>query len=608
MQAVILAAGMGKRLGSYTKDNTKCMLPVNGVRLIDRLIPQLASLKLSRIIIVVGYKGENLKQYLAGKYEDKIKIEFIENPIYDKTNNIYSLSLAQDKLIEDDTILVESDLIFEDSLFQLIAESSYPNLALVAKYESWMDGTMVRLDDDLNIVNFIPKKAFKYSDVDFYYKTVNIYKFSKTFLREKYVPFLDAYCKAFGNNEYYEQVLRVIALLDHSDLKALPIGHRKWYEIDDCQDLDIAESLFAAGKEKMQKVMSRYGGYWRYPDMLDFCYLVNPYFPTQRMKDEMKSNFDVLLTEYPSGMKVNALLAGKYFGVRPEYIVAGNGAAELIKSVMESLEGNFGVIYPTFEEYPNRKKEKIVPFIVQRNDFSYTIDELMSFYENKDISTILLINPDNPSGHFIPIDQVLLFAGWCKQMNINLILDESFVDFTDDYRDNSLLVDDVLESYPNIMVVKSISKSYGVPGLRLGILASANQKLIKRVKGDVSIWNLNSFAEYYLQIFGKYQNDYDRACQKYIAERKRFVELLKSIDFLRVIPCQANFLLCEVTKKYTSTELTELLLNKYNILIKDCRSKTSLDNRNYVRIAIRDEQDNNQLLEALTHMSVKRLF
>ena len=602
MQAIILAAGMGKRLGAYTKDNTKCMLPVNGIRLIDRLIPQLSSLNLNRIIIVVGYKGDHLKRYLSGKYDDLVKIEFIENPVYDKTNNIYSLSLAKKELMEDDTILVESDLIFEDSLFQLIADNTYPNLALVAKYESWMDGTMVRIDDELNIINFIPKKAFKYSDKDSYYKTVNIYKFSKEFSQTKYVPFLDAYCKALGNNEYYEQVLRVITLLDHSDLKALPIGKRKWYEIDDCQDLDIAETLFAEDDKKLPKMMSRYGGYWRYPDMLDYCYLVNPYFPTTRMREELKANFDVLLTEYPSGMGVNAMLAGKYFGIKAAYTVVGNGAAELIKGLMESIDGKVGVVYPTFEEYPNRKKDKIIPYMVNHADYSYGVNELMEFYESKDVSAILLINPDNPSGNFISIKQVLEFANWCRQKDILFVLDESFVDFTDGYSENSLLHDDILENNPNMIVVKSISKSYGVPGLRLGVMASSNTQYINYMKKDVSIWNINSFAEFYLQIFGKYQSDYDKACQKFIVERKRFAEQLSSIDFLRVIPSQANYFLCEVTKKFTSTELAKVLLNKYNILIKDCQTKNGLQNKNYVRIAIRNKKDNDRLIEVLNSL------
>ena len=602
MQAIVLAAGMGKRLGTYTKDNTKCMLPVNGIRLIDRLIPQLVALHLNRIIIVVGYKGENLKQHLAGKYDSLVKIEFIDNPVYDKTNNIYSLSLAKDKLVEDDTILVESDLIFEDSLFQLIGESPYPNLALVAKYESWMDGTMVRIDDEMNIVNFIPKQAFKYSDKDSYYKTVNIYKFSKEFVKTKYVPFLDAYCKALGNNEYYEQVLRVITLLNNTDLKALPIGNRKWYEIDDIQDLDIAETLFAEDDQKLPKMMARYGGYWRYPDMLDYCYLVNPYFPTKRMKEELKANFDVLLTEYPSGMRVNALLAGKYFGIKADYTVVGNGAAELIKGLMESIDGKIGVVYPTFEEYPNRKKGMIVPYIVHNADFTYGVDELMDFYESKNVSAILLINPDNPSGNFIPVEQVLSFSNWCRQKGILFVLDESFVDFTDDYSHHSLLHDEILESNPNMIVVKSISKSYGVPGIRLGVLASANVQLINYMKKDVSIWNINSFAEFYLQIFGKYQSDYVKACMKFIVERKRFEEQLSHIDFLRVIPSQANYFLCEVTQKYTSTELTQLLLTQFNILIKDCKTKKGLEERNFVRIAIRSKEDNDYLIQKLSEL------
>ena len=206
MQAIILAAGMGRRLGEYTKDNTKCMLPVNGVRLIDRTLGQLSKLDLKRVVIVVGYQGQNLIDYIGNRYDDQLKIEFVNNPDYDKTNNIYSLALAKDKLQEDDTLLIESDLIFDDGMFSLLTENPYPNLALVAKYETWMDGTMVRLDDDNNIVNFVPKAAFDYNETDSYYKTVNIYKFSREFSQTKYVPFLEAYSKAVGNNEYYENV------------------------------------------------------------------------------------------------------------------------------------------------------------------------------------------------------------------------------------------------------------------------------------------------------------------------------------------------------------------------------------------------------------------
>ena len=608
MQAIILAAGMGRRLGELTKENTKCMVAVNGVRLIDRLLDQLAEQPLERVIIVVGYKGQELKEYLMDRGERReernLRIEFAENPIYDKTNNIYSLALVKDKLQEDDTLLIESDLIFSDRLIPMIVENPYPNLALVAKYETWMDGTMVRIDDDNNIVSFVPKKAFRYGDVDQYYKTVNIYKFSKEFSRQKYVPFLDAYSKAMGLNEYYEQVLRVITLIDDVELKALPIGKEKWYEIDDVQDLDIAETIFAEGDEMLRRFNYRYGGHWRFPKMLDYCYLVNPYFPTPRMKDELRANFDTLLTEYPSGMMVMQLLAGKYFGVRQEYTVVGNGAAELIKSLMEHTEGRIGVVYPTFEEYPHRlNSEQIESYFPDNRDLKYTEDDLMAFFGGKDIATLLLINPDNPSGNFIPKSGLLRLCEWSKAQGVRLIIDESFVDFSDGFEQNSMIMNDLLEQNPQLVVMKSISKSYGVPGLRLGVMVSADRELTDWVKRDVAIWNINSFAEFYLQIFGKYEEDYKRACYQFIAERNRFEKLLREIPYLRVIPSQANYFCMEVTDRFTSAELTERLLADYEIMVKDCNSKNYLQGRNYIRVSVRDTEDNNQLIRALKELA-----
>ena len=609
MQAIILAAGMGRRLGDYTKDNTKCMVPVNGVRLIDRLLGQLAKQQLNRVIVVVGYKGKELREYIASQYGQKLtancQLQFAENPIYDKTNNIYSLALVKDKLQEDDTLLIESDLIFSDRIIPMIVDNPYPNLALVAKYETWMDGTMVRLDDDQNIVNFISKDAFDYNEVDSYYKTVNIYKLSKTFSQQKYVPFLDAYTKAVGNNEYYENVLRIISLLNNHDMKALPIGNEKWYEIDDKQDLDIAEALFADEKDVLRKYYGRYGGFWRFPQMLDFCYLVNPYFPSKRMKNELRANFDTLLTEYPSGMKVNTLIASKSFGVSEPYIVPGNGAAELIKVLMEENNGKTGFIRPTFEEYPNRyDKDSQVTFVSQDADYRYTADDLMTFFGDKDILQLMVINPDNPSGNFIPKKDILRLAQWCEERQIRLIVDESFVDFSEDYSSNSLLSDEILETYPHMAVMKSISKSYGVPGLRLGILCSADKDLIARIKKEVSIWNLNSFAEFFMQIYNKHEKDYERACAKFVAERTDFYKQLQQIPFFHVMPSQANYFLCEVLPPYKASEIVIYMLKQHNILTRDCSLKPGLDpQKQYMRIAVRDHKDNTRLIEGLKELA-----
>ncbi len=608
MQAIILAAGMGRRLGEMTKENTKCMVEVNGVKLIDRLLVQLSQLKLNRVVIVVGYQGQKLKDYIGRRFDDRLRIEYADNPIYDKTNNIYSLSIVKEQLTEDDTLLIESDLIFSDRLFHMIVENSYPNLALVAKYESWMDGTMVRIDAEQNIVNFVPKQAFNYEDVNFYYKTVNIYKFSREFSKQKYVPFLEAYIKAVGFNEYYENVLRIISMLDSHDMKALPIGNEKWYEIDDKQDLDIAEAIFAASKDVLPKYYGRYGGYWRFPQMLDFCYLVNPYFPTKRMKDELRSNFDTLLTEYPSGMKVNTLLASKCFGVSESYIVPGNGAAELIKIFMEeNRNGKIGFIRPTFEEYPNRfDKDRQVTFIPQNDEYRYQVSDLMSFFADKNISALMLINPDNPSGNYIAKDNVLKLAAWCEERNIRLLVDESFVDFSVDYATSSLLCDEILESYPHMAVMKSISKSFGVPGLRLGILASADKQLIKQIKLDVSIWNLNSFAEFFMQIYNKHEKDYKKACEQFVLERSCFEQQLRTIPFFRVMPSEANYFLCEVLPPFNAKEIVIRMLREFNILTRDCTGKFGLDNHQYMRIAVRNHDDNMRLIQALKNINDKK--
>lgn len=592
---------MGRRLGDLTRRNTKCMIEVNGIRLIDRLLGQLSTLGLRRIVLVVGYEGARLREHVGTDYGG-LPVEYVENPIYDKTNNIYSLALAKEFLQQDDTLLVESDLIFDDSLFPMLLDSPYKNAALVAKYESWMDGTMVRLDEENNIVNFIPKKAFKYEDTDTYYKTVNIYKFSREFSLDRYVPFLEAYTRALGFNEYYEQVLRVITLLDSCDFKALPLREgQKWYEIDDVQDLRIAETLFADTADRLRKYQQCYGGYWRFPSMLDFCYLVNPYFPSGRMVEEMKANFETLLREYPSGMEVNSMLGAKYFGIRQEYVCVGNGAAELIKSLMRCITGDVGVVYPTFEEYPNRlEPERIVAYVPENADFAYTVADLTAFFGSRRIEALLLINPDNPSGNYIPKNEVLELAVWCAGRGVRLVVDESFVDFSEDYASDSLLCDETLETHPELVVMKSISKSYGVPGLRLGVAASADAGLIAWMKKDVPIWNINSFAEFYMQIFGKYEADYRRACAKFLTERARFFSDLKSVPFLRVVPSQANYFLCEVRGGLTAHGLTRELLDRYRILIKDCTSKKGFtDGRQYVRIAVRNRTDNERLIEAL---------
>ena len=597
MQAIILAAGMGKRLKELTQDRTKCMVQVNGVALIDRMLHQIESRHLSRIVIVVGYEGEKLMKYID-TLGIRTPIVYVQNPIYDKTNNIYSLALAKDYLCQDDTLLFESDLIFEDAVIDQLLDDPRETLALVDKYESWMDGTCVKLGPDDSIASFVPSKNFRFEEAHEYYKTVNIYKFGRHFSRTHYVPFLEAYSKALGNNEYYEQVLRVIAMLDDPEIRAKRLSGQLWYEIDDIQDLDIASSMFAQDPDlRVSLMQGRYGGYWSYPQLLDFCYLVNPYFPPQRLIDEIQANFTSLLTQYPSGMRVNALLAAKNFAVHQQNILVGNGAAELIKALMARLEGVTGFIRPTFEEYPNRYQDRPnVCFTPAGPDFRYTADDLMAFFGPQDIDNLVLINPDNPTGNYIPAPDVLRLADWAQEKGIRLILDESFADFADE-ADNTFIRQDLLDRYRRLYVVKSISKSYGVPGLRLGVLASGDQDLIAALKKDVAIWNINSFAEFYMQIEEKYKKDYARSLELIRAERARFRRELEKLPNLRVIPSQANYLMVELLGGLSARAITRDLLVNRCILVMDL--SPTLGGQQYLRLAVRDTRDNDRLLEAL---------
>ena len=357
-------------------------------------------------------------------------------------------------------------------------------------------------------------------------------------------------------------------------------------------------------EQLLKQYYSRYGGFWVYPDMLDYCYLVNPYFTRSNIVDEMQANFRTLIAEYPSGMGVNSQLASECWKIKQEYIIPGNGAAELIKVFMESLEGKVGVVRPTFEEYPNRlPDDQVVTYVPQEEDFRYGADELIEFFTDHPVKTLLLINPDNPSGNFVTMEGVHKLAQCCEDNNMQFLLDESFVDFSVGFANNTFLDNALLERYPHMCVMKSISKSYGVPGLRLGIFCSANTSLIAKMKKQVSIWNINSFAQFFMQIFPKYREDFRIACEQFIQAREDFEVELRKIPFIRVMPSQANYFFLEVLPPYKPQELCATLLSKYNILASACLAKKGIAPNRYMRIAVRNHGDNNRFIEALKELA-----
>jgi len=186
-----------------------------------------------------------------------------------------------------------------------------------------------------------------------------------------------------------------------------------------------------------------------------------------------------------------------------------------------------------------------------------------------------------------------------QKNNTLCVVDESFIDFADCDKRYTFLKDDILAEYPNMIVIKSISKSYGVPGLRLGVLATSNEELLITLRKYLPIWNINSFAEYFLQIYGCYEKEYAESCNKIAEQRKKLKENLQRISFLKVHDSQANYLMCEVQANFSSKDLAGRLLKEHNLLIKDLSDKEGFYGKDFIRIAVKDEYENCILWKAL---------
>lgn len=601
MQGLMLAAGMGRRLGKYTDNQTKCMVEVAGKTLLEHCVEALVYAGISKLVMVVGYEADRLLAYIEEK-NFPISFEFIRSEDYATTNNIYSLYLARAKMLEDDTILLESDLIYDVDTIKKMIDHPSPNVVAVAKYKQWMDGTVTVLNEKGHIKEFIDKENFNFSNVDQYYKTVNIYKFSREFISQQYLPFLNAYIQAYGSNQYYESVLKAIAHLSAASLQAYVLEEDvRWYEIDDGQDLDIANTIFASQDTVLHAYEYHFGGFWRFDGLKDFCYLVNPYFPPQKMRDHMKFFFDTLLEEYPSGMNIQRLIAGKMFEMDEEYLLVGNGAAELINTLGRMTRGKMALTLPAFNEYVRCFPDcdfDLLP--MKENDYRFDLNALLAATET--CETLVLVNPDNPSGSFLVEKDLFTLLDACEEKDVRCIIDESFIDFAQRDKRYTLLNNKILEKYPNLVVIKSISKSYGVPGLRLGVLASSNLQLLAEIRGLLPVWNINSFAEYFFQIYGVYASEYDKACDKIAENRYDFMKKLKSISFLKVYESQANYIMCEILDRFAAKELTTHLLTQHNVLIKDLSLKDGFDLGNFIRIAVKSQEDNDALFSYLKEM------
>lgn len=582
MQALMLAAGMGTRLGKYTEAMAKCMIEVGDKSLIAHAAEALRLAGIKKLIVVVGWEGEKLIRFIQQNISG-IEFEFIRNDEYASTNNIYSLYLAREQLCQDDTILLESDLIFDKTLIRRMVDHPEKDLVAVAKYEHWMDGTVTTIGSDGAIKSFIDKKHFRFSDAGQYYKTVNIYKFSRDFCENQYIPFLDAYIRAYGRNQYYEAVLGALVHLDDTRLKSFVLENENWYEVDDAQDLDIANTLFADDSEKLARYEIHYGGNWRFPRLSDHCNPSNPYFPPQKMKDQIKYLFDDLLTQCPSGMNIHRLLAGKIFSAEPDRLLVGNDVRDLLDILGQNLSGKLAASVPQFSG--SLKCFRNCEII------SVNAASLISEAQNADITAFSITDE---FGGALGYDDVIRVLDVCRKNGTKCIIDETYADYADSEKRFELISDKLLEAYPELIVIKDLGCSFGVHGLRMAVLASSNKELMSRLESDLPIWNLDSFAEYFLQIYSLYKKDFRASCDKTAAQRRLLMESLADIPYLEPYPSQTSAIVCRITDGRTSRELASELLYAHRILIGEMDT-----DQNHIRIAVRNEAENQRLIAAL---------
>ncbi|MBX7491485.1 aminotransferase class I/II-fold pyridoxal phosphate-dependent enzyme [Helicobacter turcicus] len=601
MRAVILAAGIGKRLQKYTKDKPKCMVEIDGITIIERLLRQIIQYgKLRHIVIVVGYLGDVLENYIKKlNLPSDVVIDFIYNDKYYYANNIYSLYSAK-QYFNDDIMLFESDLVFDDLVIKQIFDSKFENFVLVSHNEPWMDGTVVTIDAHHRVKKIIFKEEFDFKQIDKYYKTANIYKFSKSFLENLYLPILENYIDKDNIEFYYERALKDV--VNNGVLNIEIVESDLWYEIDNPNDFSISKIMFSDFSKHYEMLKEHYGGYWRFSKIKDYCYLVNPYFPTTNLLEELGLMLSALVVNYPSGLKVVQRLAGTLFGVDERFLLVGNGASELIRALMLVQDRNIGVIVPTFEEYINCANN-ISFFTIKNDKLTYRAREIIKFILKESLQTIILISPDNPSGFLLPKEDIEEILNWTKARNINVVLDESFIDFADEKHYYTFLTEEKLALYPNLILIKSISKSYGVAGIRLGILASSNATILKEIQDKCSIWNINSIAEYFLQAIVKYKKEYKKSCERLVKTRKIFVKELKEIEQIKVFDSQSNYVLCSIKDERISVEELAIFCLKNNFLIKDCSNKIGLNGGRFFRLAIKEESLNSKLV-----LTIKNFF
>lgn len=350
-------------------------------------------------------------------------------------------------------------------------------------------------------------------------------------------------------------------------------------------------------EECFNYISNQHGGYWRH-DFIDHNYLYNLYFPPEDFFSHAQEKIKQLVLNYPIAQKDLADLVGILIGQPPERIVVGNGAAELIK-IIAGMGRKIIVPVPSFNEYVNAVPgDHVVQFDLPQPSFQLDVDEFAAAAIRCKAELAVVVSPNNPTSLLVPKDELIKLTKLLAPHNCMLIVDESFIDFTPNSDDETL--EDALDKHQNLTIFKSMSKAYGICGIRIGYMLTNNSVFLAKVRQGLHIWNINGFAEEFLRLAPQYKQHFKESCVQVMADRDLFYHQLGSISELTVYPPSANYIFCRLPEHSISgPEVSKKLFIDHNIYIKHCEGKTMPESDRYLRIASRTQPENLRLVEAL---------
>jgi threonine-phosphate decarboxylase len=342
-------------------------------------------------------------------------------------------------------------------------------------------------------------------------------------------------------------------------------------------------------------------GYEKAKQMIDFCFIANPYYPTPAMLADLQRNLPNLIKSYPSS---SSLMCRKHLAavlhVNPENLIIGNGATELIVLINTLLVDRIAVPVPTFGEYIEKLRDQrdaeLYPLDPQRH-FQLSLPDYLLWARQHGLRALLVINPGNPTGQMIPLEEMMDFVHQASDFEL-VIVDESFIDFAGDPVPSLLPVAD---RFSNLLIVRSMSKHCGVPGLRLGYAYSGNLYLLNRLRRFLPTWNLNTLAQYFLSLLPSTDADYHQGRKRLIADVAWLYDALRAIQGLDVYPTGANFVLFKITTGLTAAELQSRLLDGHGMYVRDCSNKVGMD-RFHIRVASQGREKDARLVAALREL------